>query len=229
MGSGGVKLVGEKGNVKMFPIAQGKNTVADVEKSWRDGTNGFGNPNVEYAVVYDPNSGEIPVVYQGDAHHVNVRAEEGEKEGYTLTHFHPDKNFGGTLSTTDIRTLTSTKLGEIRAVTRQGITYGLRAGSNANRAGMNAWAKRSNNILQKNFNNSYASALQRAREGRTVRHVSPSGKVTWRYNRDAQGNVIKMTPAQAAKYARTYSVGMYDRAIRKAAEQYGFTYYKKKN
>ena len=121
MGSAGVNLVGAGGDVTMFPIAQGKNTVKDVEASWRNGTNGFGSPDVEYATVYDPKSGEISVVYQGDRHSVNVRASEGDKEGFTLTHFHPDKNFGGTLSITDIKTLTSTKLGEVRAVTRQGI------------------------------------------------------------------------------------------------------------
>ena len=223
---GGIKV---GGNVRMLPIAQGNTTVADLERDWMNRTGSvFSRGDREYAVVYDPNSGEIPVVYEGDRHSVNVRPLDTEREGATLTHFHPDRRFGGTLSTQDLRMFTNSQLAEIRAVTSSGQVFGVRAGANANRQGLSNWLRSRNNVLQRNFRQSYTAAMRRALEGRTVRHVSPTGKISWTLRRDSNGNVVRMNREQALAYARQVSTGAYDRAYRNALERFGFTYYKRK-
>ena len=224
MGASGLK---SGGNVKMLPIAQGDTTVRDFERAWAD-ERGF-KKDIEYAIVYDPKNPNIGVMYEGNYHGVSVRPEELDKSGWTVTHYHPGNRFGGTLSMQDVRFFTNSQLGEVRAVTRQGWSYSLKAGPNADRKGFNAWAKRADNVLKKNFARSYDAAAKRAAEGRTVMKRSPSGKIYYTYKRDANGNIVKMNSDQAATYARQVSVGLYDRTLQKNAEKYGFTYTKTKS
>ena len=190
------------------------------------------NPDIEHAALYDRQGNPI-VGYQGDRHSVPIEQRVLQSDG-TLTHFHPDQSFGGTLSMQDLKVFAQSNLGELRAVTNQGQLYSIRANSNVDRQGLAKWVRSNQRLAQKNFNNSYRRAL---REATTPLKSGPHKgevKLTSRQTvRDANGNrreVTKvtyrkpMTAQQAINYARTYSVGMFDRMYGKALSRYGVTY-----
>ena len=176
----------------------------------------------EHAALYDKDGKPI-VGFQGDRHSVAIGKEINNPDGVTMTHYHPDKSFGGTLSMQDIRVFATTPIREIRAVSGQGQLYSLKAGPNVDRAGLAKWVQSNQKLAQKNFNNSYKSALKQAttplksgpHKGQIKLTNRVTGKVTYRE---------PMTKQQAINYARTYSVGMFDRMYGKALSRYGVTY-----
>lgn len=240
MGSSGIKMGGNT-IVRRAPIATSITKVSDVENKGMGDVFGEGDGN-EYAVTFDSN-GEIVGAYLGNEHSVGIDNNALNIPGGVLTHRHPDNKFGGTLSMQDLKVLAKSQLGEIRAFSTQGQVYSVVAGPNADKAKLLSWVNKNQGILNKNFQNSYRSSYRNARgfkidaNGNRVSTVIKTGKnagkvkiASGRVNGRTQYKYVNpMTPQQADKYARTYSVGQYERAYRKALSQYGFTYNKTKS
>lgn len=192
---------------------------------------------IEYAVVLDEN-GKPMTAFSGDEHSVGLHPRVLDWEGVTFTHNHPDKYFGGSFSTTDLNTFAKSKWAEMRADTAQGKTYILRATPNSDREGLLKYTNSQAKFLAKNFKNSYKSALKNAAKTYTDKDgkkyiklktlvKDKNGNVQYYENGKPKTKIVKrppMTPAQADKYAREYSVGLYDRTYKKNLEKFGFEY-----
>ena len=167
--------------------------------------------------------GEPVIGYGGDEHTIHLDDRVLNLEGGTFTHYHPDPNFGGTLSMADLGVLAQSKLGELRAVSSTGQLYSVKAGQNADREGLARWIKMNRKLAQRNFEKSYDAALKAAttplksgpHKGQVKLVNRQTGKVIYRN---------PMTPQQAATYARQFSTGMFDRMYQKALTNFGFTY-----
>ena len=216
MGSAGIVIPRNPGDIKREPIT---GTVSQWENSLRRGEL---SPDIEHGALFDAN-GQPIVGYQGERHSVAVDRRVLDMPGATFTHFHPDQSFGGTLSMQDLKVFARSNLGELRAVTNQGQLYSIKAGSNVDRQGLAKWVQANQRLAQRNFESSYRSALKQAttplktgpHKGEVKLVNRTTGKVTYRK---------PMTPQQAVNYARTYSVGMFDRMYGKALSRYGVTY-----
>lgn len=225
MGSLGIRDEGMRvgGKVTHLPITE---NIREWEvRSLKEAQQGVGYGKVETGALFDKNGNPIDA-YIGTRHSVGIdpsKMKAPETEGATFTHLHPDPSFGGTLSMTDLHTFAQTNWKELRATSKQGQMYSIVAGPNADREGLRKWAKSKAKMYQKNFQNSYDSALAKAttplksgpHKGQIKLTDPKTGKVTYRQ---------PMTPAQAEKYARTYSVGMFDRTYAKNLAKFGFTY-----
>jgi len=221
MGSTGVVIArGNSGKVKPLPIT-GRMSQWETRTA-RDAAKGPKKGRVEVAAIYDKDGNPVGA-YQGERHSVSMPDRALQVPGGTLTHLHPNDYFGGTLSITDLKTFSKSQLAEVRAYSKQGQIYSLREGANADKKALLNWARRNEKMIQSNFNRSYESALKQAttplksgpHKGQIKLVNKRTGKVTYRQ---------PMTPAQADKYARTYSVGMLDRTYRKNLEKFGFNY-----
>ena len=211
------------GNATHLPITEGlKNWES---RSRREMEQGVGNGKVETAALFDKNGKPIDA-YLGEEHTVGIdpkKLNAPETEGAVMTHTHPDDRFGGSLSMTDIRLFAQSNWGEIRATSKQGQLYSLKAGPNADREGLRKWAQSKTKLYQKNFNNSYKQSLKRAttvlksgpHKGQIKLTDPKTGKATYR---------APMTPEQADRYARAYAVGMFDRTYAKNLAKFGFIY-----
>ena len=212
MGSTGIHV----GNPNYEPIT---GRLGDFENDFRQGNS---NVNIEHAALFDSN-GEPIIGYVGERHSVAVDNRALNTPGATLSHFHPDKGFGGTLSMADLKLFSKSQLGELRAVSKQGQLYSIKAGQNADRQGLAKWLKRVEPIAKKNFNNSYEKAfktvttpLKSGPHKGEVKITDPkTGKSVYRQ---------PMTPVQARNFARQYSVGMFDRMYSKNLSKFGVTY-----
>lgn len=201
------------GALKRLPVT---GTVRD----WENRTKA-NQGKVETAAIFNT-KGEPLAAFQGNEHSVPFDAKLKDVEGATFTHYHPDKNFGGTLSLQDLKVFAGSKWNEIRAYAKTGQLYSLKANNNVNREGLRKWVNSNQKMLQKNFSNSYKSALKNAttplksgpHKGQVKLNL-PNGKVKY---------TEPMTKAQAAAYARQYAVGMFERAYKKNLAKFGVTY-----
>lgn len=207
--------VGEKGSINYEPI---KGNVTEFENALR--TKQI-VPTIEHGALYDKDGNPI-VGYQGNEHSIPVDERVMQVDG-TFTHYHPDEHFGGTLSMADLSVFSKSNLNELRAVSSQGQLYSIKADKNVDRKGLQNWIKVNRKMAQKNFENSYKSALKKAttplksgpHKGQIKLTDPKSGKVTYRQ---------PMTPKQAANFARKYSVGMFERMYKKNLSKFGVTY-----
>ena len=227
------------GNATHLPIKEGLRQWE--ARSQKEAQQGVGHGKVETAALFDKNGKPIDA-YLGTKHSVNIdpnKLNAPETEGATFTHLHPDDRFGGTLSMTDIHTFARSNWGELRATSKQGQVYAIRATENANREGLQKWAQSKAKMYQKNFDNAYNSALKQASTPLKSGPHKGQIKLTTRQNRTnpetgKRETITKvtyrqpMTAAQADKYARTYAVGMLDRTYAKNLEKFGFKYVKTK-
>lgn len=216
MGSG----IHPTSNPNILPITQ---TIREWER--RVQNQGIGGGKVETAAVFDANGNPIGA-YIGNRHSVGFRPTDLDLEGVTFTHFHPDKNFGGTLSMQDLKMFAQSKWKEMRAYTAQGQLYSVRANNDVNREGLSKWIKSHEKILRKNFANSYMSALKNATT--VIQSGAHAGKVKLNQPNGKPKYVEPLTKAQAAAYARTYSVGMFERTYKKNLSKFGITFTKTK-
>lgn len=215
MGATGMYIPREPGQIKMEPIT---GRVGEWERSIRSGES---TQNIEHGALFDKN-GEPIVGYQGDRHSVAIDQRVLNSDG-TFTHYHPDRDFGGTLSMADLKVFARSNLSELRAVSNQGQLYSIKANADVDRKGLAKWVKANQRLAQQNFERSYESALKAAttplksgpHKGQIKLENRRTGKVTYRQ---------PMTPQQAQRYARQYSVGMFDRMYGKALSRYGVTY-----
>ena len=227
------------GKVNHLPITENLN--AWEQRSRQDIERGVGRGKVETAALFDKNGKPIDA-YVGTEHSVNIdpsKMKTPETAGATFTHVHPNNDFGGSLSLTDLHTFAQTNWGEMRAVSKQGQLYSLKAEPNADREGLRKWVQSKNKMYKKNLSNAYESALKQAT---TVLKSGPHKgqiKLTTRKNvtdpKTGERKTVTqvtyrkpMTDAQAEKYARTYSVGMLERTYQKNLSKFGFTYKKTK-
>lgn len=217
MGSSGLSVASKP--VKYFPVG-GASSVADYEeKNW---TEGFGRKGKEKAVLFT-NSGEpIVGIYGRSSGGMSVPGRYLQ-DGNILSHTHPDKNFGGTLSLTDLKTFAKTGLSEIRASDYQGYTYSVKAGPNADKDRLSKWVNSKSAILLKNFRNNYSKSIKRATT--PLKSGPNKGKVKLP-NANGTGYVYRnpMSKEQAVAYARKSSVNTFDKAYKNALQTMGFTY-----
>jgi len=229
MGSTGATglLKGRPGSVKHLPIT-GEGGIDSWEARMKgEAAKMPGQGKVEYGILFDSN-GQAIDGYLGNEHSVltdkKVWGKEGEgvKDGI-FTHFHPDNDFGGTLSMQDLAVYADSDLKEIRAFSQQGQLYSVKAGPNADKKKLASWVKKNKKLQQKNFEKSYESALKAAT---TPLKSGPHKGQVKLVNRNTGKTVYRdpMTDKQAQAYARAYSVGSYDRMYKKNLEKYGFTY-----
>jgi len=205
-----------RGRIQYEPLA---GRVSDFENGFRTGEV---NSDIEHGALYDAQGNPI-VGYRGQAHSVAVDRRVLETPDATFTHLHPDKNFGGTLSMQDLKVFARSNLRELRAASQQGQLYSIRANANVDRAGLAKWIRSNQKLAQRNFNRSYESALKQAttplksgpHKGQIKLVNRTTGKVTYRQ---------PMTNEQAVRYARAYSVGMFDRMYSRALSRFGVTY-----
>jgi len=215
MGSTGAKGILVGGDVKREPLI---GAVGDFENYIREG----GKGDVEHGALYDAN-GEPIIGYVGDADSVNVDDRVLNLQDGSFTHYHPDKDFGGTLSMQDLKVFADSQLKELRAVTSQGYLYKITANKNIDRDGLRKWVNKNQKLAQKNFESAYRSALKAAvtplksgpNKGKVKLVNKKTGKATYRK---------PLTPKQAVAYARKYSVQMFDRMYNKALSKYGLKY-----
>ena len=216
LGKSGIIVTKDKGKIKYEPIT---NDVHGFEDGLRKGEVSL---DVEHGALYDKDGNPI-VGYQGNEHSIPVDERLLQVQGGTFTHFHPDKDFGGTLSMADLRTFSKSQLNELRAVSGQGYLYSVKATENLDRDKLEKWVNKNQKLAQKNLNAAYESALKKAvtplksgpHKGK-VKLTSPStGKVIYRN---------PMTPKQAVAFARRYSVQMFDKMYKKNLSKLGLTY-----
>lgn len=213
MGATGI-LIG--GNVQLEPLA---GRLTDWENAVRRGDV---DSTIEHGALYGAN-GEAIVGYMGDQHSVNIDDRVLQTPGAIFTHIHPDNNFGGSLSMQDIDVFAHSQLSEVRAISKQGQLYSIRATENIDREGLGKWVKANKKLMQRNFDRSMKSALKTAttplksgpHKGQIKLTDPRTGKVTYRQ---------PMTQQQAARYARQYSVGMFERMYKKNLAQFGVIY-----
>ena len=215
MGSSGVVVARNAGSVQFEPLSGG---VRDWENTLRRGEVA---PDIEHGALFDRDGNPI-VGYRGEPHSVAIDQRVLQSDG-TFTHYHPDRSFGGTLSMQDLKVFARSNLNELRAVSGQGQLYSIKAGADVDRQGLAKWVRANQKLAQRNFESSYRSALKQAttplktgpHKGQIKLVNRTTGKVTYR---------DPMTPQQAMRYARQYSVGMFDRMYSKALSKYGVTY-----
>lgn len=216
MGATGGIVVKESGEVNFEPITSSVS-------AWESGIrNNEVQANIEHGALFDSNGNPI-IGYRGDEHSVAVDNRVLNLTDGSFTHYHPDKTFGGTLSMADLGVFAKSQLKELRAVSNSGQLYAVRAGENVDREGLAKWVRTNNALSQKNFERSYRSALKQAttplksgpHKGQVKLVNRTTGKVVYR---------DPMTKAQAVRYARQYSTGMFDRMYQKALSKYGVTY-----
>ena len=218
MGASGILI---KKHPNYEPITGG---MADWEGSIRRGDI---NPDIEHAAYFDKNGNPV-IGFRGDEHSVGVdRKHIFDVPGGTMTHYHPNKDFGGTLSMQDLWLFAKSVWDEMRAVTSQGYAYSVKATPKLDRQKLESWVNSRKKLMQKNFNRAYASAIRQAttplksgpNKGKVKLVNHTTGKVTYRK---------PMTDAQATKYARTYTTNMYDAMYKKHLKKLGVTYTKAK-
>lgn len=192
-------------------------------QEWESYTRQGNDSQVEHAALFSAN-GEPIVGYGGDEHSVAVDKQHiTNSQGGILTHIHPNNDFGGTLSMQDVWLFANSDLSELRAVSEQGQVYSIKANNNLDRDKLKKWVNTNKKLMQKNFVSSYKSALKQAttplksgpHKGQIKLVNRRTGKVVYRQ---------PMTPEQAARYARQYSVGAFDRMYKKNLSKFGVTY-----
>ena len=206
-------------NPNRAPIG-GKLTLAAAEKRMASDyekndlfTNLSDGGTKEYAVLFDAN-GIAYMAYGGDENSVKVGPEVLRSTG-SLTHFHPDEGFGGTLSMQDLNMFSRSNLMELRAFAKQGQLYSVEAKAGADRNVLRNWVKANAKLQQKNLTNSYnkyykmatAEPIKTGEHAGKIKLVNPKGQTIYR---------DPMTKEQAAKFARTIAVGSIDRMYKKA-------------
>lgn len=155
----------------------------------------------EHALIYE-DLGESPIAAsKGNRHSVSVPTDLLNSK-MSLTHNHPDSNFGGTFSTADIAVGTAHNLKSIRAAGKEG-TYYLKPGKNADPRGFARRVARDEDMLERRM----------ARESRKISKRVEKGELTWQ---------------QAYKMARTVTVGKIHEYYKKVAPKYGYTYGRQK-
>ena len=212
----GIVVTTDKSKIKYEPITGG---VKDFEDTLRKGEV---NPDVEHGALYDADGNPI-VGYLGEEHTTPVDNRVLEVENGSFTHYHPDKNFGGTLSMSDLKVFAESKLDSLRAVTSQGYLYSINATDKLDRDKLMKWVNKNQKLAQKNFEASYKSALKKAvtplksgpHKGKIKLTNPTTGKVVYRN---------PMTPKQAESFARKYSVQMFDRMYKKNLKKLGVDY-----
>lgn len=211
-------------DVRRLPIEQG---LREWEaRSRREAERGVGEGKVETAAIFD-NDGNPITAYLGDRHSVGFEPKMLNVEGATFTHLHPDNNFGGTLSLQDLKVMARSKWSELRATSKQGQLYSIKANANANREGLRKWINSNEKLLQKNFRNSAESAYRNATT--PLKSGPNKGKVKLNLPNGTVKYVEPMTKQQARAYARQYSVGLFERAYRKNLSKFGFEFTKTKS
>ena len=185
------------------------------------------NPNIEHAAYFDKNGNPV-IGFEGDEHSVGIdRKHIFDVPGGTMTHYHPDKDFGGTLSMQDLWLFAKSGWDEMRAVTSQGYAYSVKANAKTNKKGLEKWVNSKKKLMQRNFNRAYAASIRQAttplksgpNKGKVKLVNHTTGKVTYRK---------PMTKAQATKYARTYATNMFDASFKKNLKKFGVKYDKAK-
>lgn len=223
--------MGDKGlvideNAELLPITDG---LKEFEiRNYKQAKTAIGGGKIEIGAIFDSDGNPI-VGFKGKNDHVSFPSRYLEVENGTFTHFHPDKYFGGTLSMTDLKTFAKSKWGELRATSAQGQVYSIKAGPNADKAALLRWTNKTQKLLNKNFSNSYHAKLKEATT--VLKSGKNKGKVklTQRTTKGTKITYVNpMTPAQAARYARQYSVGLYERTYQKELKKLGFTYSRSK-
>lgn len=212
MGSSGILT---SGPFNQIPVT---GDLEEWEKSTRSGT----DRATETATFFTA-SGEPVTGFTGDEHSVHVDPRYLKIDGGIMTHNHPDNDFGGTLSMQDLKVFANSNLSEVRAYSEQGYSYSVKAGRNADKDALKRWVSTNQKLMQKNFVNSYKSAYKQAttplksgpHKGQVKLVNRRTGKVVYRQ---------PMTQEQAARYARQYSVGAFDRMYQKNLSKFGFTY-----
>lgn len=216
MGASGIVITGSP---NYEPIT---GNMADWESAIRRGDV---SPNIEHAAYFDKNGNPV-VGFWGDENSVGIdRKHIFDVPGGTMTHYHPDKDFGGTLSMQDLWVFAKSGWDEMRAVTSQGYAYSIKTTPNTDKKKLEQWVKSKKKLMQRNFNRAYAAAFRQAttplksgpNKGKVKLVNHTTGKVTYRK---------PMTKQQAAKYVRTYVTNMYDAMYRKNLKQFGVTYTK---
>lgn len=212
-GGGGIILGGK--SVRPIPIT---GTLTQWESPTRRGV----DQNREFAAFFDSDGNPV-IGFEGSRHSVAVNPRYLDVEGGVMTHNHPDNDFGGTLSMQDLKVFAKSKLSELRAHSEQGQLYSVKASENADRAGLLKWVNTNQKLMQQNFERSYDSAYKQA----TTPLKSGAHKGQIKLTNRRTGKVIyrqPMTPAQATRYARQYSVGQFDRTYKKNLAKFGITY-----
>lgn len=195
-------------------------SLGDFENRFRRGNDE--TTRIEHAALFSDN-GEPIVGYQGDRHSVPLDQRVLNNPGATLSHFHPDTAFGGTLSMQDLKLFAKSQLGEMRAVSRQGQLYSIKANADVDRKALDKWVKRVEPIAKKNFRNSY----DRARKAAQTPLKSGPHKGMVKLTNPSTGKSVyrePMTNKQAMNYARQYSVGAFERMYKKNLAKFGVTY-----
>ena len=211
----GVYIPRDRSKIALEPIT---GRIGDFENRFRQGE----GVNVEHGALYDAN-GEPIIGYGGTRHATPIDERVLNMPGGTFSHFHPDKAFGGTLSLADLNVFAKSQLGELRAVSKQGQLYSIKAGQNADRAGLAKWVKRVEPIAKKNFRNSYEKALKVAQTPLKSGPHKGQIKIT---NPTTGKSVYRqpMTDKQAQNFARQYSVGAFERMYKKNLAKFGVEY-----
>lgn len=221
-------FLGTPRQVQLIPMT---GTNADFNRQYRSGEV---DSSIEYGLLTDENGNPI-VGYKGTAHTTPVDSRVFNNQGGIFTHYHPNNNFGGTLSMADLRVFAQSGLKEVQAVSKQGQLYSIRANANIDRAGLTRWINRNEGLAQRNFERAYDRAIKEATTPlKSGPHKGQVRLSTTRTTTDPNtGKSVTttsytyrqpMTRTQAVRYARAYSVGSFDRLYRRALANYGVTY-----
>ena len=227
MGAKGLYIPRNPADIMREPLT---GRVGDFENKFREGASGI---DIEHGALYAEN-GEPIVGYKGDEDSTPIDRRVLNTPNGTFSHFHPDENFGGTLSLADLKVFAKSQLGELRAVAPQGQLYTIKAGNNIDRQALGKWVNRVEPIAVKNFRNSYKTALKQATTPlKSGPHKGQIKLTTRKTVTDANGNkrVVSqnvyrqpMTAKQADNYARRYSLGAFERMYKKNLSKFGVTY-----
>ena len=126
---------------------------------------------IENMIVFENTSQPAISAYSGNAHAVSIPA--GNYSGKTLTHNHPNRNWGGTLSRQDIRLLSSTNAKSLRAVGRRGEGgYIITQSRNSNVKGFANRVAKDYNMLESKMIQAGNSAAQRGLSSRGIRQAT---------------------------------------------------------
>lgn len=204
----------DRSKLKQRPVT---GSLTEWERSTRNGE----DSNFEQ-IAFFTKEGDPITGFMGSRHSVAFDPKYADN-GNIATHNHPDNDFGGTLSMQDLKVFANTGLSELRAFSEQGQLYSIKAGNNLDRAGLKKWINTNQKLMQKNFEKSYDSAYKQAttplksgeHKGQVKLVNRRTGKVTYR---------DPMTPSQATRYARQYSVGAFERTYKKNLARFGVTY-----
>ena len=236
MGATGIQI----GNPNYEPIT---GVLSEWENSIRRGNS---SDTIEHGALFTAD-GEPIVGYKGEEHQVQVDDRVLNRPGAIFTHYHPNKAFGGTLSMQDLKLFAQSQLGELRAVSSQGQLYSVKAQPNIDRDGLLKWLNRTEQIVKGrpatgakkgnsgNYGRSYRAAFKQAttpiksgpHEGQVklvTRNIVIDSKTGDKKTVTRTVYRAPMTRVQAARYARQYAVGMFDRMFQKGLAKYGVTY-----